>query len=923
MKRWILVWLMVLAVAATKGQVVSSVPAFAVENAAVTLTFDATLGNKGLMGFAGDVYAHIGVITNLSTGDSDWKYVKAAWNVNIAACKLTPLGNNKWQLVISPDIRSYFGITNSNETVKKIALVFRSADGSKTGRDTGDKDIFVTVYQPGLNVSLTSPAAKVSLAAKSTAMTLSATASQPATLKLFVNSTQVGSTATNAASISTSYTFGTEGNYYVIAEISNGTTTRRDSAYVCVRPASAPVAARPSGLKDGINYQSDTQVTLSLFAKGKSYIYLLGEMNDWKPDNAYMLKKDGDYFWITLTGLTPGREYGFQYFVDGTVRCGDPYSEKILDPWNDKWINEKRLVYPNLKPYPTGKTDDVVSVFQTAKPAYNWQVSNFAPPAKESMVIYELHVRDFTEAGTVSAATEKLDYLQALGVNTIELMPVNEFDGNDSWGYNPNFWMAPDKAYGTPDDYKRFVDECHKRGMAVVLDVVFNHSWGLSPMAKMWWDGTNNRPSTSNPYLFPIAMHPYNVGSDFNHSSIYTRNYFKEVLKYWLNEYRVDGYRFDLSKGLTPETFYTADVNTWGNYNQGRIDILKEYHQTIKTTNPNAVTILEHFAANDEEIALANEGMMLWGNSNYAFGQSAKAVQQGSDMSWLTAAGRGWTKQNLVGYMESHDEERLAYRALNEGIAEIKSDSALRMRQLAACAALFLTAPGPKMIWQFGELGYDTSIDYNGRTGRKPVRWDYLNYAGRKELRDNYAAILKLRKQYPALFANPTTQSRYVGSNDWNNGKTALLSNAEISAVVAANYTGNSTVTAYPGFPKSGLWYDLISGESLNVTNTAMGIALPAGSYIIYTDKPVVINSIPKTESESVSVYPNPVRGQLFLKGAQATAIELCNANGVLVMQRPVENNRVQLDELPAGYYTARIKLSDNRYNTVKIIKIK
>jgi len=900
-----------------RSQVITSTPAFVIENGSAVITFDAAQGDKGLMGYTGDVYAHTGVITNLSTGDSDWKYVKAAWSENRADCKLTSLGNNKWQLSISPDIRTFYGVTNSAEQIRKIVFVFRSSDGTKTGRDTGGKDIFVAVYQPGLNISLTSPAADISLVNKSSSMTVTATASQPATLKLFINQTQLGTTQTNASSISSSYTFSTEGNYYLIAEAVIGTDVKRDSAYVCVRPATVPTASRPAGIKDGINYISNNQVTLSLFAQGKSYVYLLGDFNDWKPDNNYQMKKDGDYFWITLSGLTPGKEYGFQYYIDGSIRCGDPYSEKILDPWNDKWISS--AVYPNLKPYPTGKTDDVVSVFQTAKTAYNWQITSFTPPAVGNLLIYELLIRDFTPEGTVNAAYNKLDYIQSLGVNAIELMPISEFDGNDSWGYNPNFWMATDKAYGTPDDYKRFIDECHRRGIAVILDVVFNHSWGLSPMAKMWWDATNNRPATTNPYLFPIAMHPYNVGSDFNHSSAYTRSYFKEVLKYWLGEYKIDGYRFDLSKGFTPETFYTTDVTTWGNYNQGRIDILSDYNQTIKAAKSNAYTILEHFAVNSEETVLANAGMMLWGNVNYAFSQGAMGVQAGSDFTGITANSRGWSTPQLVGYMESHDEERLAYKAKSAGVSVLQNDSVLRFKQLAADAALGLMAPGPKLIWQFGELGYDYSIDYNGRTGRKPVRWDYITIPERKAIYDKYSKILNFRQKYPTLFSNPSSFNWQMTASDWSNGKRIYLNNGTVTAIAVSNLTATGTITVTPAFGKSGIWYDLISGEAINVTDINMSLQLPAGEFRIYTD--ALINSVSETKASSVEVYPNPATDYLYIKGKQATGIELYSTSGVRVYQNKVSGQSVNLSTLPAGLYIGRVGFDDGTVAECKVCK--
>ncbi|HET9570374.1 MAG TPA: alpha-amylase family glycosyl hydrolase [Bacteroidales bacterium] len=903
-----------------KGQVVTSIPSFVTEADNCVITFDATQGDKGLSGFTGELWAHIGVITNLSTSNSDWKYVKSTWAVNIDATKLTYVSANKWTLTLSPNLRSYFGITDANETIQKIAMVIRNTDGSKTGRDVGGADIFLPVYTPGLNLTMNTPPSSISLVNISSTLTLKATASQPCTLKMYLNNTQIGTTQTNATTISVAQTFSTSGSFYIIAEASNGTTTVRDSSYICVRPSAVPTAPRPQGINDGINYVTDTKVTLSLFAKGHSYVYLLGDFNDWKPDNNYQLTKDGDYFWINVNGLTPGKEYGFQYFVDGTILCGDPYSEKILDPWNDKWINQNALVYPNLKPYPTGLTEGVVSVFQTAKTAFNWQVNSFTPPAFGNLSIYELHLRDFTPEGTVQAATAKLDYLQHLGINAIELMPINEFDGNDSWGYNPNFWMATDKAYGTSNDYKHFIDECHRRGIAVILDVVFNHSWGLSPMAKMWWDATNNRPSTANPYLFPIAMHPYNVGSDFNHSSIYTRNYFKTVIKYWLNEFKIDGYRFDLSKGFTPSTFYTTDVAVWGNFNQGRIDILCDYNRTVKATNPRAYLILEHFGADTEEKVLADSGMMVWGNMNYAFCQTAMAVQTGSDFTRLTAASRGWVAPRVVGYMESHDEERMAYKALTFGTSGISNDSLLRMKQLGANAAMFLLTPGPKMIWQFGELGYDVNIDFNGRTGKKPVRWDYFESIPRRALYETYSKLLSLRNQHPLMFSQPTAWDLKAGFVNWTAGRREYLSDGTLSAIVVANYTG-ATITCYPYFTKSGNWYDLMTGEALNVLDIAMPLSLEPGEFRVFTDQ--FVNELSTQTSEKNSIlYPNPTVGKIGFKGPEVVLAEIFSLNGTKMLRLKFNNQEADVSTLPAGLYICRTHLKNGKTTIHKLTKL-
>ena len=145
--------------------------------------------------------------------------------------------------------------------------------------------------------------------------------------------------------------------------------------------AMAAVLPLPSGVKDGINYNSDnTSVTLVLHAPGKTKVVLIGDFNNWTQSTSYEMNitPDGQKFWLTVSGLTPGTEYAFQYVVDNSIKIADPYSEKILDQNNDPSINDVSgfTVYPNLKAYPTGKTTGYVSVIQTAKPAYTWTTNN-------------------------------------------------------------------------------------------------------------------------------------------------------------------------------------------------------------------------------------------------------------------------------------------------------------------------------------------------------------------------------------------------------------------------------------------------------------------------------------------------------------------------------------------------------------------
>ncbi|MDD3187933.1 MAG: alpha-amylase family glycosyl hydrolase [Fermentimonas sp.] len=625
----------------------------------------------------------------------------------------------------------------------------------------------------------------------------------------------------------------------------------KDIKYKPFQPAAIKMGAMPSGLEYGINIIDNTSVTLVLFDKDKNgarkdFVHVVGDFNNWTLSNdekSQMYRDDAaGVWWITITGLDPSKEYAFQYYMgkagESTFRVADPYSRKILDQHNDGYISQ--TTYPNLKPFPEGAFG-IVSIFKTVDEEFNWQIKDFQIPAKENLIIYELLLRDFTESGDLNGAMEKLDYLESLGVNAIELMPVQEFDGNDSWGYNPAFFFAMDKAYGTDRMYKEFIDECHKRGIAVILDVVYNHATGANPYARMWWNSATNKTTANNPFFNENDPHPYSVFHDFNHEAQIDGNYIvrdfvKRNLKYLLEEYNIDGFRFDLTKGFTQNVDGNKNDDNSA-YDASRITILRDYHNTIKSVKPDAHVIFEHFAEQTEEKVLGNAGMLLWHKQINEYSQSAKGVVNGSTFSngyYLTSSKPSGFQ---VSYMESHDEERTAYAQLQNGVGPLKTDINARMKQLGTNTAFFLTVPGPKMIWQFGEFGYDISINENGRLGRKPIKWDYLNEPARKELHDTYKTLINLRIEHPELFNSTATFDWKVTPTYWDQGRFMTLSSFGNSkqVVVVGNFT-NGTITATTVFPSTGIWYNYMEpAETLNVDSKTMNIEIPANSFRIYS----------------------------------------------------------------------------------------
>jgi len=912
----ILFWLVVFYQFAS-AQVISN-PALPNENKPVTITFDATQGTAGLKDYPGEIYAHTGVITDKSTSPSDWKYVIAGWTINTPKAKLTRVTSNTYSLEITPDIRTFYGVP-SGETIKQMAFVFRSADQTKEGKATGGKDIFVNVYTEGLNISISSPQ-KINVFEKNESFIFTASASVAAELKIYQDNQEIASQ--NGTTITKNITIANAGSYWLKVTATQSTTTKRDSVFVCIRETT-PTATRPAGLQAGINYIDDQSATLVVYAPNKQHIFVTGDFNNWIPENKYQMKKDGDYFWLTLNDLTPKKEYIFQYLIDGKLKIADPYTDKVSDPYDDKYISS--TIYPNLLPYPEGKASDRASYLQTAQTPYTWKTTSYVIPATAKLSIYELLIRDFTTEKTYKAVQAKLDYLKRLGINTIELMPFNEFEGNNSWGYNPNFHFAPDKAYGTKNDLKDLIDECHKQGFIVIQDIVLNHAYNSSPLAKMYWNDVLNRPAADNPWFNQTSPNTaYSWGNDFNHTSQATKDFVDRVNRYWLTEYKVDGFRFDFTKG------FTNTPGDGGGYDAARIAIIKRMADKIWEVNPKAIVILEHFAANTEEQELTNygNGMLVWGNATGSFSEAAMGYNESgkSDFNWASYQKRIFQKPGLVAYMESHDEERQMYKTLTYGNSNAtyntkNLNTALERSQLTT--AFFLSLAGPKMIWQFGELGYDISIDQNGRVGEKPVLWNYLNDPARLKLFDVYSAMLRLRSQFDVFTSGQETLSVY------GSAKKIQLTLADHNITLLGNF-GLSEIPVTPGFQHSGTWYEFFSGNELAVLDVNTSVLLKPGEYRLYSDKKLpafkdLATTIPANEvSTGLRIYPNPATERLYIQAKEIiTGVEIYSIDGRLVQATLNSNNNfmnIEVGQLKPGLYYLRVKTTDRLYSE-KVIK--
>jgi 1,4-alpha-glucan branching enzyme len=861
----------------TQAQVVNYTPSFVTANDSITILFNASQGNGALAG-ADSVWIHTGIITDRSASTSDWHYKKRAFAFPDSTVLMTKIATDIFRIKFK--VNSWYGF-NTQEKVRALAMVFRNRPGTQVGKNADGTDIFIPIFNSGFSAKFTNPVTGYIIAGQNQTIGIDINATQSAFINVFADGILVGQTSAST-NYSVNVSSGNYGVHWIKFSAESGVNIVADSIRI-VTQSPQVVQDPPAGTGNGINVLNDSTVILCLLAPFKNNVYVLGDFNDWKVEPDYLMKKslNGERYWLQINGLTPNEEVRFQYLVDHKIRVADPHCEKILDPNLDIGINP--VLYPNLIPYPSGKTYEIVSVMQPGQPEYNWQINNFQKPDNRDLNIYELLIRDFVSRHTFKTVKDSIHYLKKLGVTAVQLMPVTEFDGNESWGYGPNFFFAVDKTYGPKKDLKELIDSLHANGIAVILDIVLNHAYGLSPHARLWWDEFDNKPSSQNPYLNKNATHAFNVGYDFNHDSQYTRDFVDTVLSHWTQEYKIDGFRFDLSKGFTQtSTVNNANpVGDWSAYDASRIYNIKRMATKLWQNYPGTYVILEHFADKSEEQELAGHGCMLWGKAHAEYGQATMAWPTGWDFSQAIdyrSNQHGFPFHNLVGFMESHDEERLMYnnKMYGNGSGNYTTKAYnTRLERFAQAAAFFFPVPGPKMTWMFGELGYDYSINYptntpDSRTSPKPIKWDYMNSPARMRLYKTYAALGKLRTINNSFKTNNFTISAF------GTQKQLYVNDPIMNTIVFGNFDV-ITQDVFSGFQHTGTWYEYFTGIPLNVTDVNMTLNLGPGKFKLYTDVQLPQPDMSATDSLTavyelvdnnlnVFVSPNPFNAEVQMR---------------------------------------------------------
>ncbi len=555
---------------------------------------------------------------------------------------------------------------------------------------------------------------------------------------------------------------------------------------------------------------SAPQITLALLAPYNDQVQILGTFTNWEPRD---LQRGDDGWWRADFQLADGDyEYRFRvkskswFALDQWVEISDPYSTRVNPLNGDASVltirNGQRVV------------DE-----------YVWQHDDKPLPADSEIVLYEMHVGGFgwspnepDKFGTFNSVRAKLDYLVELGVNAVELMPLHEFPMDYSWGYNPRFHFAVESAYGTSADFKGLVDECHARGMRVVLDVVFNHGENEHPLTKIDYDYWfyHDNPDPEGARFGPKFDY---VHFDEHRNSFPAREYVRACALFWLREYHLDGFRFDA----------TALINNF--------DFLRELRDELKANSGGKPLLLiaEHLPPDPAVTGLNGPLDAAW---HFTFHDQIKANILGREVKGrkpfdmdatlgaLDARRGGYTgTQNVVNFTTSHDE---SYALAELGAAGVFDQAAFRRAKNAA--TLLLTAPGIPMLQmgeEFGEFS-PTSID------DVKLHWELVGTPLAQDLLRYYKGLLLLRKTIRALQLDNNIEFMYVNPERQVLAFKRWDDQGNVVVVLVNLHDTFAGQVEIPNMTADGIWHEWLDNYDVTVEGGVLRDQLAESEIKIY-----------------------------------------------------------------------------------------
>lgn len=577
----------------------------------------------------------------------------------------------------------------------------------------------------------------------------------------------------------------------------------------------------PVDIRGGVHYDllAPETVTFVLYAPHKPYVSLVGDFNDWN-SRANRMVTDGRGIWWTTISHPGETRYGYYVAIDEQAHAwtGDPYATQLA------WSADGPWAYLPQK-----------------APAYRWSDSQWQTPPLRELIIYELCVRDFAgywqanrpHLGTFADLTGYVDYFSELGINAVELMPIQAFPGNSSWGYNPVFYFAPAQSYGTPTELKHFINACHNRGIAVILDVAFNHAWGDHPYYRFYppmYGPKGEWLENWNPFFHhtPSAINSWG-GLDWDHFKSETTRYFQDVVRYWLTEYHIDGFRFDWVGGVDYDSRnpMNSDFNPYHGINA--------ICWAARETKPDCLLIAEYWQLagthpGKSEARLVHETEMnaCWnGNFHHTLDDVLNQRWAWEKQDIYRAIGgfreSGFSAADqIINYSCSHDEVRPEHEIIFYSQKNIERPAGMTLYALARAKGLLglvtlLAAPGVPMLYAGQEFAEDAprTIDF------QPLHWSKLQNKVYADYLATVKQLLQARVEHPALqsdhirfYADNFPEEQIVRFERMAYGAdgTTLID----FVAVALNFSPQkckTTLTLPSGGGWGGGWRDVITGK--------------------------------------------------------------------------------------------------------------
>lgn len=550
------------------------------------------------------------------------------------------------------------------------------------------------------------------------------------------------------------------------------------------------VESIPPGTAWGATDNNDGTVTFALHAPGKRFVSVMGDFNGWDPF-ADMMNYSPDGTWWLTRAVSNG-VWQFQYVIEGRRFLADPYSPDV--EWKDERGQE------GYQPW------DARTVLRVGQPEFTWTATNYARPALDQLVIYELHIDDMLPGGGFTGLISKLDYIRDLGFNAIEPLPWTEFASDHSWGYNPSFHFAPESSYGSPDDLKRLIDEAHKRGIAVIMDAVLNHMDRSAPLFQLY-----GHDYSASPFFRQFSGENWGF-PDIDQRSRATKRYMQDVITHWLQEYRVDGIRYDATRFVEWEGY-----NEWG---------ASWFAFAAHQADPSSYQIAEHIPS-DPDFINSTEMDTTWGDH---FRWNMRHMIEDARLDREVFAGlmipskRGFTNAlQRIAYTESHDEERVMHELKARNYPSVE-----RRRRAELAYALTLIAPGPAMIYAGQEIGEDTPK----RVGSNPIQWKRTKGALNGENRNllqTARTLTRLRATHSAL------RGEWVNIHENMPDDVVVVDRTgnEGSVLLAGNLgRANRRVTFT--LPHSGPWRSALKGRALQTRGNESALTLAPGEVAVF-----------------------------------------------------------------------------------------